>query len=103
MFRSTFNIEDKRTFDALRVQGKFFQQDNVVIYLNGEIVAKIDNLGRGLGETDAQLTDYALSLLRDGKNTIAISSRHKRRWGAFRGTYKTAEPVDFEVQARKKE
>ncbi|MDT8390728.1 MAG: DUF6288 domain-containing protein [Lentisphaeria bacterium] len=103
LFRSTFNVEDKKAFDSLRVQGKFFQQDNVVIYLNGELVAKIDNLGRGLGETDAQLTDYALKLLRDGENTIAISSRHKRRWGAFRGTYKTAEPVDFEVQARKKD
>lgn len=103
LFRSTFNVEDKDAFDALRVQGRFFQQANVVIFLNGELVAKIDNLGRGIGTTDARLTDYAMELMKEGENTIAISSRHKRRWGPFRGKYKTAATVGFEVQARKAE
>lgn len=101
LFRSTFNIADTSAVDALRVSGKFFQQANVVVYLNGTLVAKIDNIGRGLGNTVAPLTEEAMSLLRNGENTIALSSRHKRRWGAFRGTYKTAEPVNFTVEARK--
>lgn len=103
LFRSTFTIEDKDAYDALRVQGEFFQQANVVIYLNGKLVAKVDNLDRGTGMTDARLTDYAMTLLKNGENTIAISSRHKRRWGPFRGTYKTAATVGFAFQARKAE
>jgi hypothetical protein len=103
LFRTTFNIEDKNSIDALRVQGRFFRQANVVIHLNGKTVAKIDNLDRGTGLTDAQLTDYGMKLLKNGKNTIAISSRHKRRWGPNRGKYTTAQTVGFEVQAKKKE
>lgn len=103
LFRSKFNVEDKTAIDGLRVQGRFFQQANVVIYLNGELVAKVDNLERGTGVTDALLTDYAMKLLKKGENTVAISSRHKRRWGPFRGKYKTAATVSFEVQARKAE
>jgi len=63
-------------------------------------VAKVDNLDRGIGTTDAQLTDYAMKLLKNGENTVAISSRHKRRWGPFRGTDKTAETVGFTFDAR---
>jgi len=103
LFRSTFNVDDKDAFDALRVQGEFFQQANVVIYLNGELVAKVDNLERGIGVTDARLTDYATKLIENGENTIAISSRHKRRWGAYRGTYKTAATVGFWVEGRRAE
>lgn len=101
LFRSTFNVQDKDAFDALRIQGRFFQQANVVVHLNGKLVAKIDKLGRGTGTTNAELTDYAMKLLKKGENTISISSRHKRRWGPFRGKYKTAATVGFEVQARK--
>ena len=103
LFRAKFNIEDKDAIDGLRVQGNFFQQQNVVIYLNGKVVAKIDDLDRGTGTTDARLTDYAMKLLKEGENTIAIPSRHKRRWGPYRGTYKTAATVGFWVEARKAE
>lgn len=102
LFRTTFTIEDKEAIDGLRMEGRFFQQANVVIYLNGEVVAKVDNLGRGTGDTDVRFTDYAMTLLKEGENTMAVSSRHKRRWGPFRGTYKTAATVGFEIQARKK-
>ena len=103
LFRNTFTVEDKNAIDALRVRGRFFQQANVVIYLNGEVVAKIDEIGRGTATINAPLTDYAMELLREGENTVAVSSRHKRRWGPFRGKYKTAATVWFEVQAREGE
>ncbi|MBT3296298.1 MAG: hypothetical protein HN383_13600 [Verrucomicrobia bacterium] len=101
LFRGAFDLEDKDAIDAIRVQGDFFQQANVVVHLNGKLVAKVDNLGRGGGTTDIRLTDYAMTLLKKGPNTVAISSRHKRRWGSFRGTYKTAVTVTFGVEARK--
>jgi len=87
-------------FSELKVRGRFFQQANVVIYLNGKLVAKIDNLERGGGMTDSRLTGYALKQLVVDKNTIAISTRHKRRWGPWMGKYKTAIPVDFSILAR---
>jgi len=103
LFRGKFNVDDKHAIDGLRVQGNFFQQANVVVYLNGELVAKVDNLERGGGTADVRLTDYAMKLLRNGENTVAISSRHKRRWGPYRGTYKTAATVGFWVEARKRD
>jgi len=103
LFRGKFHIEDKTQVDALRVCGKFFQQANVVIHLNGKLVAKVDNLGRGIGNTIAPLTGYAVKLLKDGENTMAISSRHQRRWGSYRGTYKSAATVSFAPEAKKKD
>lgn len=101
LFRSRFNIDDKDSIDALRVQGRFFQQQNVTVSLNGEVVAKVDQIGRGVGTTEVRLTDYALDLLHEGENLIALSSRHKRRWGPYRGTYKTAATVGFWFEGRK--
>ncbi len=101
LFRRNFTINDPSEISALQVRGNFFQQQNVVIYLNGELVAKIDEIGRGTGDTKAPLTEGALSLLKEGENTIAISSRHKRRWGSYRGTYKTAATVHFAVEVAK--
>jgi hypothetical protein len=101
LFRGKFNIEDKNAIDALRLQGRFFQQANALIYLNGKIIAKLDLLGNATH--DIRLTDYALRLLRNGENTIAVSTRHKRRWGPYRGKYVTAATVDFWVDARKKD
>jgi len=103
LFRGKFNVADKKSFDGLRVQGNFFQQQNVLVYLNGELVAKVDELDRGLGTTDIPFTDHALKLLKKGENTIAISSRHKRRWGAYRGTNKTAATMGYWADALKAE
>ena len=103
LFRGTFNIEDKSRFDKVRFRGGFFQQGNVLIYINGELVAKVDNIGRGLGVQDIPLTDYAYTLLKEGENTVAVTTRHKRRWGALRGTYTTAEGFTFMLDARIKE
>jgi len=98
LFRGTFSVDDKKTVDGVRVQGNFFQQANVVVYLNGTIVAKVDNLGRGGGIADVRFTDYAMKLLKKGENTVAVSTRHMRRWGPYRGTYKAAVPMSFWVE-----
>jgi len=103
LFRGQFKITDLSKFDGLRIRGQFFQQANVVVHLNGELVAKIDDIGRGGGYTIAQLTDAAMKLLKEGDNTIAISSRHKRRWGSYRGTYVSAATVSFSAEARLKD
>ncbi|MBI1336411.1 MAG: hypothetical protein GC164_05560 [Phycisphaera sp.] len=47
LFRGTFNIEDKSKFDKLRFRGGFFQQGSVLVYINGQLVAKVNNIGRG--------------------------------------------------------
>jgi sialate O-acetylesterase len=101
LFRGTFSVDDASAVDGLRLRGQLFQQANVRIYLNGKLVAKIDEIGRGVGDTVAPLTDYGISLLKNGENTIAIASRHRRRWGAFRGTYKSASPMGFEIELSK--
>lgn len=100
LFRGKFNVDDKSAVDSVRVQGNFFQQANVVVYLNGKIVAKVDNLGRGGGIADVRFTDYAMKLLKRGENTVAVSTRHQRRWGPYRGTYKAAVPMSFWVETR---
>ena len=102
LYRHRFNLESKDAIEEFRVRGQFFQQQNVVIHVNGVLVAKIDEIGRGMGDTIAPLNSFGLNQLRDGENVISISSRHKRRWGSYRGTYKTASPVSFGVEFVKK-
>ncbi len=97
LFRTRFQVDDPAAFEALRIRGIFFQQMNVVIYLNGELVAKVDEIGRGASEIVAPLTDLAREQLRQGENTLAISSRHRRRWGPLRGTYTQVEHGGFRI------
>ena len=99
LFRGKFDITDKKQIEALRLRCNFFQQANVIVYINGKLVAKIDNIGRGTGDMDALLTDYAIELLNNGENTIAVTSRHLRRWGVLRGQYPGSVKVDFALDA----
>jgi len=101
LFRGNFELKNLDVIKGLRVKGDFFQQANVVIHLNGQMVAKIDEIGKGAGTTLAPLNDFGLSQLREGVNTISISSRHKRRWGSYRGTYKKAATVGFSIETTK--
>lgn len=99
LFRAKFNVADKSAIDAIRVRGQFFQQSNIVVYINGKLVAKIDNIGRGAGTTIAELTNYAVEVLNNGENTIAFSTRHQRRWGPLRGQYTTAAGFGLMIDA----
>jgi hypothetical protein len=98
LFRGKFNVENKNALEGLRIIGRFFQQQNVQVYLNGELVAKIDEIDQGGGTVEGALTAGGVKQLRNGENTIAVVSRHKRRWGSYRGTYVTAETVGFRIE-----
>lgn len=105
LFRTKVNIPDKQRYDALRFSGMLFQQANVVVYINGKLVAKVDNIDRGLGTVTMPLTDFALETLHEGENTIAFSTRHKRRWGPLRGQYTgvSNNGIEFMIDARVKD
>jgi sialate O-acetylesterase len=102
LFRGKFTVNDKEAIGGLRIAGKFFQQQNVLVYLNGELVAKVDEIDRGLGTVRGEFNEFALKQLRNGENTVSLVTRHKRRWGSYRGTYKTAERVEFTLEGLEK-
>ena len=87
LLRSHFDLENPKDLTGLRLKGLFFQQGNVVVYINGKLAAKIDNLGKGGRDVIAEFTPTTLKSLKKGRNTIAISTLHNRRWGNMRGTY----------------
>ncbi len=97
LFRTRFHLDDPAALDALRINGLFFQQMNVVIHINGKLVAKVDEIGRGGSQVVAPLTDLAREQLRAGENTLAVSTRHNRRWGPMRGTYTTVSHGGFSI------
>lgn len=97
LFRTQVKIDDKSRFDDVRIRGSFFQQGNVMVYINGELVAKIDNIGRGAGESEMPLTPYAMEMLRNGENTIAVTTKHNRRWGPLRGEFTSVSNDGFGI------
>jgi len=99
LFRGRLNIDDKKKFDMLRLRGTFFRQLNVKLYINGVLVAQIDNIG---SPVNAELTDLAMKVLKNGENTIALTMRHNRRWGPMRGKYTTVSHngAGFSLDAR---
>ncbi len=102
LFRGKFNVEDKSAIDGLRIVGRFFQQQNVLVYLNGELVAKVDEIDTGGGTVTGELNAFGSKQLKNGENTISIATRHRRRWGSYRGTYVTSESVGFAIEGLKK-
>ena len=99
LFRGKLNIDDKKKFDMLRLRGTFFRQLNVKLYINGVLVAQIDNIG---SPVNAELTDLAMDVLKNGENTVALTMRHDRRWGPMRGKYTTVSHngAGFSLDAR---
>lgn len=81
LLRTTFNVEDKNAFDGLRIRGWFFRQLGLEVYLNGELVAKVNNLEKKTSNVEAILKQSAIKHLKNGKNTLAVTSRHNWRWG----------------------
>lgn len=97
LFRGTFNIEDKKALAALRFRGHFFRQQNVEIHINGELVAKVNNIAGA--DVTHELTDAALAAARNGKNTLALVTRHAKRWGKVKGDYSGAAGFGFRLDA----
>lgn len=100
LLRGRLTLKDKDAFDALRIRGYFRSQKNIEVYLNGEMIAKIDKVS---GSVEAPLTDYAMQLAEEGENVIAIVTRHCDRWGKVKGDYSRAFGFGFRLDAFKPE
>jgi hypothetical protein len=101
LLRTTFNVEDKEAFDALRLYAWVFRQQGIEIYLNGKIIGKINNIERKTGDIAEEFKASALNNLKNGENTIAITTRHNWRWGMlFMKVYNDG--FDFNFDARLK-
>jgi len=101
LLRTKFNIKDKDAYDGLRFHAWLFRQQGVEIYLNGEMIGKVNNLEEKTGDVDADFNVPALKHLKNGENTLAVTTRHNWRWGMlFMSVYNDG--FDFNLEARKK-
>ncbi len=71
LFRTSFEVEDVNAFKSLRVRGTAFEQRNLTLYLNGEVVAKVIPAM----EMVFDLKPESLKLLKRGSNTLAIRTQ----------------------------
>lgn len=81
LLRTTFHVKDKKAFDGLRFRAWLFRQQGIEIYLNGKLIGKVNNLEEKTGNVDADFNESALAALKNGENTLAITTRHNWRWG----------------------
>jgi sialate O-acetylesterase len=78
LLRTTFEVKDVKDYEALHVRANAYKQRNIVFYLNGHLVAKVNNIPKN-GDIDFPLTPYALTVLKNGKNSLAVSAEHGLR------------------------
>jgi len=83
LLRAPFEIENKRHIKALRLKNWAFRQQNMRVYLNGKLIAKITPSGAGGQEVKIPLNDYALKQLKNGRNTLSATYRNTWRWGRY--------------------
>ena len=98
LLRTRFHVEDKDIFDGLRMHSWILRQQNVNIYLNGELIAKVSGAGNRTN-FEAEFKSSALKPLKNGENTLAITARQNWRWGhgalsVYNGGF------DFKLDAR---
>ncbi len=86
--RATFDVEDKDALEALRLRMWVFRQQDIAIYLNGTLIAKVNQASNNQW-LEHPLTDGALAALRNGKNTVAVTTRNNWRWGTYFRHYET--------------
>ena len=82
LLRTTFEVEDVKAYESLQVRAILYKQENLRVYLNGHLVAKVNNIPKT--PISFPLTPYAVELLRNGSNTLAVTSEHGKRWVEFR-------------------
>lgn len=82
LLRASFEVQDKTAIRALRIRKYTFRQQNMMIYLNGSLVAKINN-ANAESILDIPLTESALRSLKNGTNVIAATFRNNWRWGRY--------------------
>jgi len=101
LVRTKFNVEDKDAYDLLRLRAWVFRQQGIEIYLNGVIIGKVNNIERKTGNIANEFKESALKHLRNGENTLAVTTRHNWRWGMlFMTVYNDG--FDFNLDARLK-
>ncbi|MFO7820602.1 MAG: DUF6288 domain-containing protein [Lentisphaeria bacterium] len=81
LLRTKFNVDDKKAFDLLRFRAWLFRQQGIEIYVNGKIIGKVNNLKKKTGNVDSEFNKSALRHLKNGENTLAVTTRHNWRWG----------------------
>lgn len=102
LLRTTFNVDNKNAFDALRLYAWVFRQQGIEIYLNGKLIGKVNNIEKKTGNIENEFKESALKHLRKGKNTLAVTTRHNWRWGMlFMKVYNDG--FDFNLDARLKD
>lgn len=101
LLRTKFNVEDVNAYDRLRFRAWLFRQQGIEIYLNGELIGKVNNLEQKTGDVDAEFVDAALKHLKNGENTLAITTRHNWRWGMLSMRVYN-DGFDFNLDARLK-
>ena len=85
VLRTPFEIADTGAVKALRLRQYAFRQEDIQVFINGKPVAKISASGGG-SEITVPLNDYALKLLKTGRNILAATYKNTWRWGRyFRG------------------
>lgn len=82
LLRASFEVENPRAVQALRLRKYTFRQQNMMIYINGKLVAKINN-ANAESVLDIPLNEGALSALKKGRNVIAATFRNNWRWGRY--------------------
>jgi len=71
LLRTSFDVRDVNAFKTLRFRAMARSQQNMTIYLNGEVVAIAAQVP---GQMTYDLSSSALGLLKPGKNVLAIST-----------------------------
>ena len=89
LFRSSFEIKDKTNIDALRIRMWTFRQQNIEVYINGILVAKVNKVANNT-TLSSILNDSALDVIKNGTNTIAMTFKNNWRWGRYTTKYETA-------------
>lgn len=99
LHRTTFDMADKRVYDLLRFKAWVFRQQDVAIYLNGNLIGRINNIEKKTGTIEHEFKQAAMRYLEDGENTLAIATRQNWRWGMlFMKVYNGG--FDFMLSAR---
>ena len=101
ILRTRFNVDAKSKYDGLRLHSHVLRQQGVEIYLNGELIGKINSAGKSTN-IEKEFKASSLKHLKNGENSLVIKTRHNWRWG-HRGMYAYNGGFDFNLDARLKE
>ena len=82
LFRIPFEIVSVDRVKALRIKNWSFRQQNMKMYINGTLVAKITNAAAE-SKLIIPLTQVAIKALTQGRNILAATYQHNWRWGRY--------------------